>query len=70
MGRFLFLNHTIRHRRDKEIMPSQEFYAILEMIVYPDVIEPENLRVHPEHEESGHVASHAGCKPFININLN
>ena len=46
MGRFLFLNHTIRHRRDKEIMPSQEFYAILEMIVYPDVIEPENLRVH------------------------
>jgi len=63
-------------RREKEIMPSQEFYAILEMIVYPDVIEPENLRVQPEHrvqperEESGHVASHAGCKPFININLN
>jgi len=57
-------------------MPSQEFYAILEMIVYPDVIEPENLRVQPEHrvqperEESGHVASHAGCKSFININLN
>ncbi|HET9791755.1 MAG TPA: hypothetical protein VFR08_10665 [Candidatus Angelobacter sp.] len=51
-------------------MPSQEFYAILEMIVYPDVIEPEDLRVHPEHnEESGHVASHEGCKPFININL-
>jgi hypothetical protein len=51
-------------------MPSQEFYAILEMILYPDVIEPENLRVHPEHEQSGHVASHAGCKPLININLN
>jgi hypothetical protein len=43
-------------------MPSQEFYAILEMIVYPDVIEPENLRVHPEHKESGHVASHEGCQ--------
>jgi hypothetical protein len=52
-------------------MPSQEFYAILEIIVYPDVIEPENLRGHPEHkEESGHVVSRAGCKPFININLN
>jgi hypothetical protein len=57
-------------------MPSQEFYAILEMIVYPDVIEPENLRVHPEHrvhpdhEDSGYVVSRAGCKPFININLN
>ena len=51
-------------------MPSQEFYAILEMIVCPDVIEPENLRVHPEHEESGLVATRAGCKPFININQN
>jgi hypothetical protein len=55
-------------------MPSQEFYAILEMIVYPDVIEPENLRVHPEHrvhpdhEDSGYLVSRAGCKPFININ--
>ncbi len=52
-------------------MPSQEFFAILEMIVYPDVIEPENLRAHPEqNEKSGHLASRAGCKPFININLN
>jgi hypothetical protein len=57
-------------------MPSQEFCAILEMIVYPDVIEPENLRVHPEyhahpeHEKSGHVASREGCKPLLNINRN
>lgn len=52
-------------------MPSQEFFAILEMIVYPDVIEPENLRAHPEqNEQSGHLASRVDCKPLISINQN
>ncbi len=52
-------------------MPSQEFYAILEMIVYPDVIEPEKLEAMREPAEATrHSISRLNCKPFININLN
>lgn len=52
-------------------MPSQEFYAILEMIIHPDVIEPELLRNVPEQgPESTHGASCAIVRPFVNLSLN
>jgi hypothetical protein len=52
-------------------MPSQEFYDILEMIIHPDVIEPEVLRgVTEQTPESTQAASCATARPFVNISLN
>jgi hypothetical protein len=52
-------------------MPSQEFFAILEMIIHPDVIEPELLRGGPEQgPESTQASSCATARPFVNISLN
>jgi hypothetical protein len=52
-------------------MPSQEFFAILEMIIHPDVIEPELLRADAEKgPESTQASSCAIARPFVNISPN
>lgn len=51
-------------------MPSQEFYAILEMLIYPDVVEPEVLQDNPDSSNESRASASRACPPFININLN
>jgi hypothetical protein len=51
-------------------MPSQEFYTLLEMLIYPDVVEPEVLRENMDpSNESAASTSHAAL-PFLNISPN
>ncbi len=56
-------------------MPSQEFYAILEMIIYPDVIEPNAIEsdvLRDDPDASNQSRASASCKalPFVNISPN
>jgi hypothetical protein len=47
-------------------MPSQEFYDIIEMLIYPDVIEPETLRESPEVPKKSAIAA----LPVVHISSN
>lgn len=51
-------------------MPSQEFYDIIEMLIYPDVIEPETLRECPERPKKPAVESSNAALPAIHISSN
>jgi hypothetical protein len=51
-------------------MPSQEFYDIIEMLIYPDVIEPETLRQYGERPKKPAVSNSNGALPLIQINSN
>jgi hypothetical protein len=51
-------------------MPSQEFFAILEMLIYPDVVEPEVLQDDPDFSKDSRARASRACAPFINISPN
>lgn len=51
-------------------MPSQEFYAILEMIIYPEVIEPEVLRDEPSRSNESRASAACKALPFVTISPN
>jgi hypothetical protein len=51
-------------------MPSQEFYAILELIIYPDVVEPELLRGKLEHPDGPATGTTRAALPSFNVNPN
>jgi hypothetical protein len=51
-------------------MPSQEFYAILVMIIYPDVVEPELLRDNAELQDESVAGAARAALPFLNFNPN
>jgi hypothetical protein len=51
-------------------MPSQEFYAILEMIIYPDVVEPDVLRDNPDLSNESRAGASCKALPFVSISPN
>ncbi len=51
-------------------MPSQEFYDIIELLIYPDVIEPEILRESPEVPKKSAVRSAIAALPVVHISSN
>lgn len=51
-------------------MPSQEFYDIIEMLIYPDVIEPETLRECAQRPKKSSVGSSNAALPAIHISSN
>ena len=51
-------------------MPSQEFYDIIEMLIYPDVIEPETLRESPDLAKKSAVRSSRVTLPGVHISSN
>ena len=51
-------------------MPSQEFYAILEMIIHPDVVEPEVLRDSGDSTDGSEVRASRAALPFVNNSPN
>lgn len=51
-------------------MPSQEFYDIIEMLIYPDFIEPETLRESPELPKKSAMCSSFAALPVVHISSN
>jgi hypothetical protein len=61
---------VININKRKRTMPSQEFYDIIEMLIYPDVIEPETLRECGEQPKKATVGSSNAALPIIHISSN
>jgi len=51
-------------------MPSQEFYDIIEMLIYPDVIEPETLSECRERPKKSTESNLNAALPTIHISSN